>query len=106
MAYTTSRSGADTLRELAPTTGGLIMTTPHTHGDHDHQHGAGCGHTGVKHDGHTDHLHDGHLHHTEADGTVTEHALSVDAANPADCTPAHDCGAHAKDHVHGPDCGH
>ena len=26
--------------------------------------------------------------------------------NPADCTPKHSCGSHAKDHVHGPTCGH
>lgn len=82
------------------------MTTPHTHGDHDHTHGAGCGHTAVQHEGHTDHLHDGHLHHTEADGTVTEHTLDVNAANPDACTPGHNCGGHEKGHVHGPGCGH
>lgn len=82
------------------------MSEPHTHTDHEHQHGPGCGHTAVTHDGHTDYLHDGHLHHVEGDGTVTEHELPVTAANPAACTPAHDCAAHPKDHVHGPGCGH
>jgi hypothetical protein len=78
----------------------------HTHDHHDHAHGAGCGHTAVKHGDHVDHLHDGHLHHTAADGTVVEHALAVDATNPAACTPAHACGGHAAGHVHGPGCGH
>ena len=82
------------------------MTTPHTHADHTHQHGPGCGHTGIAHEGHTDYLHDGHLHHAEGSGTVTEHALPVTAANPVACTPQHDCGAHPAGHVHGPACGH
>jgi len=82
------------------------MSTPHTHAEHEHQHGPGCGHTAVTHEGHTDYLHDGHLHHPEGDGTVTEHALPVTATNPDACTPAHDCAAHPKDHAHGPDCGH
>lgn len=33
--------------------------------DHDHQHGPGCGHVPVEHEGHTDYLHDGHLHQGE-----------------------------------------
>jgi hypothetical protein len=78
----------------------------HTHTNHNHTHGPGCGHTGVKHDGHTDYLHDGHLHHTEADGSVTEHALPVTGANPAACTPQHACSGHAAGHAHGPGCGH
>jgi hypothetical protein len=78
----------------------------HTHDKHDHAHGKGCGHTAVAHDGHTDYLHDGHLHHVAADGSVEEHALSVGGANPAACTPGHDCGAHPKTHTHGPGCGH
>ena len=77
-----------------------------THTNHNHQHGAGCGHTAVQHEGHTDYLHDGHLHHQAADGTVTEHSLAEAGANPGACTPAHNCGAHAKGHVHGPGCGH
>lgn len=75
------------------------------HGSHPHQHGPDCGHTAVKHDGHVDYLHDGHLHHPHNDH-VDEHALAVSDRNPAACTPAHDCAAHASDHVHGPDCGH
>jgi hypothetical protein len=77
----------------------------HTHENHDHKHGPACGHTAITHDGHTDYLHDGHLHH-QSGGTVEEHTLAVSTANPADCTPAHDCGAHDKTHRHGPGCGH
>jgi hypothetical protein len=77
-----------------------------THANHDHQHGPSCGHTAVEHNGHTDYLHDGHLHHQETDGEVVEHKLEVNASNPSNCTPAHDCGGHDSDHVHGPDCGH
>jgi hypothetical protein len=75
------------------------------HSNHDHQHGPGCGHTAVEHDGHTDYLHDGHLHHPHGDH-VDEHRVSVSSANPDACTPSHNCGGHAADHVHGPDCGH
>ncbi len=77
----------------------------HTHEDHSHQHGAGCGHTALRHDGHVDYLHDGHLHSAH-DDHYDEHALPVNAANPADCTPSHTCGAHDAAHVHGPNCGH
>lgn len=76
------------------------------HGSHDHEHGPNCGHTALKHDGHIDYLHDGHLHHPNGDGTVVEHVLAVNAANPSACTPNHACGGHAAGHVHGPDCGH
>lgn len=75
------------------------------HADHTHQHGPSCGHTAVKHEGHVDYVHDGHLHHPKG-GHVEEHKLPVGASNPADCTPKHACGAHAKDHVHGANCGH
>ncbi len=75
------------------------------HPEHHHQHGPACGHTAVQHGDHTDYLHDGHLHHV-AGGQVEEHTLAVDAVNPAACTPNHNCGAHAKGHVHGPNCGH
>ena len=57
------------------------MTTPHTHADHDHQHGPGCGHTGVEHEGHVDYLHDGHLHHPDG-GQVEEHRLPVSTDMP------------------------
>ncbi|MDQ3034666.1 MAG: hypothetical protein M3Y87_19810 [Myxococcota bacterium] len=77
------------------------------HDDHQgHVHGEGCGHTAVQHEGHTDYLHDGHLHHACEHGGVEEHAITVGAANPADCTPSHDCGAHPSQHAHGPGCGH
>ena len=82
------------------------MSEKHTHENHDHEHGADCGHVAIKHDGHVDHLHDGHLHHTKDDGTVEEHALAVGGDNPADCTPSHSCDGHADDHGHGPGCGH
>jgi hypothetical protein len=76
-----------------------------THEDHSHQRGPGCGHTPIQHDGHTDYLHDGHLHHVHGDH-VDEHVLAVTDANPAGCTPVHDCGGHDKAHHHGPACGH
>lgn len=82
------------------------MSEKHTHENHDHQHGADCGHVAIKHGDHVDHLHDGHLHHTKADGTVEEHSLEVAEGNPADCTPSHSCEGHDDGHVHGPDCGH
>jgi hypothetical protein len=72
---------------------------------HDHHHGCGCGHTGIKHNDHVDYLHDGALHHMGAAG-LEEHRLEVSAANPEQCTPAHACAGHAKDHRHGPNCGH
>ena len=77
----------------------------HTHTDHAHTHGPGCGHIAVKHGDHVDYLHDGHLHHGH-DGHVDECALGVDGANPAACTPSHACGAHESDHAHGAACGH
>ncbi|MCU1512681.1 MAG: zinc transporter permease [Arthrobacter sp.] len=30
--------------------------------EHSHEHGPGCGHETVEHDGHVDYLHDGHRH--------------------------------------------
>jgi hypothetical protein len=76
-----------------------------THADHAHTHGPTCGHTAVHHDGHVDYLHDGHLHHMAGD-TVHEHTIAESATNKSDCTPDHDCGAHQKEHRHGPSCGH
>ena len=75
------------------------------HEKHDHQHGPGCGHIAVRHEGHVDYLHDGHLHHVHADH-VDELVIAVSATNPDGCTPQHSCAGHAADHVHGPDCGH
>jgi hypothetical protein len=77
----------------------------HHHEGHTHHHGPNCGHQGIQHRGHVDYLHDGHLHHMGADG-VEEHSLEVSTANPAKCTPKHDCGKHEKGHKHGPNCGH
>lgn len=76
-----------------------------THTHHDHQHGKNCGHTAIEHEGHVDYLHDGHLHHA-AGGTIEEHTLMVNAANPDECTSGHACGGHDAAHVHGPNCGH
>jgi DNA-binding transcriptional ArsR family regulator len=80
--------------------------TMKTHDHHPHQHGPKCGHTAIKHEDHVGYLHDGHLHFQRDDGVVEEHALDVNATNPDDCTPGHQCGGHDSQHVHGPDCGH
>lgn len=73
--------------------------------DHEHQHGEGCGHTGIRHEGHVDYVHDGHLHHQNEDGSVDEHVLPVNEQNPDGCSEvAHT--EHADGHVHGPGCGH
>jgi hypothetical protein len=76
------------------------------HAGHSHQHGPNCGHTAIKHDGHVDYLHDGHLHHPTKSGDVEEHTLAVNASNPAQCTPKHQCGGHDAGHKHGSGCGH
>lgn len=81
------------------------MSNCNEHKDHEHQHGPGCGHVRVQHGDHVDYLHDGHLHHPHGDH-VDCHVLEVSEQNPSGCTPAHDCGVHAPDHVHGPGCGH
>src|SRR5437773_3132039 len=81
------------------------MTMAQHQGDHAHQHGPKCGHTGVKHNGHVDYLHDGHLHHQDG-ATVEEHKLEIGTANPAACTPQHSCGSHDTAHKHGAGCGH
>ena len=76
------------------------------HGNHDHTHGPGCGHTGVRHGDHVCYAHDGHLHFMKPDGSVEEHKLDVNSINPATCHGGHACTAHSADHVHGPGCGH
>ena len=81
------------------------MSACDKHPNHNHQHGPGCGHTAIKHDGHVDYLHDGHLHHMHGDH-VDEHSLPVNQHNPDNCTPNHQCAGHADGHVHGPGCGH
>lgn len=82
-------------------TGG--MADHRTHDGHTHTHGAGCGHTAVRHDDHTDYLHDGHLHRDHA-GHVDE--CSLGSSHPAVCTPAHSCGGHAAGHTHAAGCSH
>ena len=76
-----------------------------THDNHEHEHGPGCGHKTIEHEGHEDYLHDGHLHHVHGDH-VDCHAIAVSRANPADCTPNHACGDHDAAHKHGAGCGH
>ncbi len=76
----------------------------HVHEQHDHKHGANCGHPAIRHNDHVDYLHDGHLHH-DHNGHYDEHVLEVSAANPANCSP-HTCGEHGASHKHGPNCGH
>jgi hypothetical protein len=78
----------------------------HTHENHTHVHGPGCGHTAIAHGDHTDYLHDGHLHRMRSDGVVEEHEIHVSPHNPDECTPEHDCGGHEPGHVHGSGCGH
>ena len=68
-----------------------------------HEHGPGCGHTAIRHDGHVDYLQEGHLHHPH-EGRVQEHSIAVSDANPEGCTPP--CAGHEPGHVHGPGCGH
>src|SRR5438034_8087823 len=81
------------------------QTSCNVHEEHQHRHGPGCGHATVQHDDHVDYVHDGHLHHVHGDH-VDEHVLPITAANPAGCTPEHECSEHGADHVHGPACGH
>jgi hypothetical protein len=81
------------------------MDTVKTHSSHAHQHGAGCGHTSIRHGAHIDYLHDGHLHHVHGE-SVEEHVLEVNATNPDRCTTDHPAGGHDRTHVHGPGCGH
>ena len=82
-----------------------MSNTHKPHAGHDHVHGPDCGHKTIEHGDHKDYVHDGHMHNVHGDH-VDDHAISVGKLNPADCTPAHDCASHGKDHVHGKDCGH
>ena len=70
-----------------------------------HQHGPGCGHIAVGHQGHTDYLESGHLEHQEGN-RVERHVIEVDAEHPNRCTVSQGTGGHPQDHVHGPNCGH
>ena len=75
------------------------------HVEHPHHHGPKCGHVAVRHGDHVDYLQDGHLHHVHGDH-ADEHVIEVTSNNPDRCTPKHRCGAHDKNHKHGPGCGH
>lgn len=81
------------------------MSDHRIHDKHPHTHGPDCGHTVIRHEDHQDYLHDGHLHFPH-DEHVDEHTLAVGTANPAACTPSHNCEAHESSHRHGPTCGH
>jgi len=37
------------------------------HEQHNHIHGANCGHPSVKHEDHVDYIHDGHFHRVHGD---------------------------------------
>ena len=43
------------------------MSNCHTHANHQHVHGEGCGHTAVKHGDHIDYIVNGRLHHPHGD---------------------------------------
>lgn len=81
------------------------MPEHHSHGEHSHVHGPGCGHVGVVHEGHIDFLHDGHLHHPHGDH-VCEHVIAVDASHPDCCDGGQASHGHDALHVHGAGCGH
>jgi hypothetical protein len=70
-----------------------------------HTHGPGCGHATIDHKEHRDYVLEGRLDCITAD-RIEAHSLDVSDANPAACTPAHACGGHPADHIHGPDCKH
>lgn len=91
---------------LGLATGCVTSRHDHEHDHkHDHAHGPKCGHQLVNHEGHLDYLHDGHLH-TYGSGHSVEHVLSVNASNPATCTPDHDCRDHDDGHKHSAGCEH
>ena len=75
------------------------------HENHEHIHGAKCGHVAIEHDGHIDYLHDRHLHNVHA-GHVDEHTLGVNKINSSSCTPSHSCKGHPQSHTHAANCGH
>jgi len=79
-----------------------MATTQHS--QHSHEHGPGCGHTGIRHEDHVDYVHDGHLHH-QSGGRVYEHQLEVVGSQPSSCTPGFRDG-HDRGHKHGAGCGH
>lgn len=74
-----------------------------THTEHDHKHGANCGHEAVQHEGHTDYLHDGHMHHMHGEH-ADEHVVAESKKNVSSCAPEHKC--HDVQHRHNSSCGH
>jgi hypothetical protein len=75
------------------------------HEGHTHQHGPGCGHTAIAHNGHTDYLNEGCMHH-QRDGRVEEHSIEVSATNPDQCTHGVKDAHESTSHRHGEGCGH
>ena len=73
------------------------MSNCHTHANHQHVHGEGCGHTAVKHGNHIDYIHDGHLHH-EHNGHYDEHSLDVNTDYIVNGRLHHQHGDHCDDH--------
>lgn len=55
--------------ELPADSGGAACATDHACSSHEaeHDHGVGCGHEAVPHDGHIDYVVDGHVHRIHAD---------------------------------------
>src|SRR5262249_34308313 len=81
------------------------MSDHKQHQNHDHRHGADCGHKTIRHGDHSDYLHDGHMHHMH-ENHIDECSVNVSTNNPEACTPSHNCGGHDKGHPHTPNCGH
>lgn len=76
-------------------------------GDHDHEHGPGCGHTAEMHDGHIDYEHDGHHHHIH--GSHVHECTGPHAGGSAAQgyqSDAHHTAHADHTHVHGFGCGH
>lgn len=68
------------------------------HANHEHVHGAKCGHKAVKHGTHSDYLHDGHYHAAHA-GHVDEHGMAKGSKDACIHAANHD-------HKHNKSCGH
>ena len=75
------------------------------HHPHIHDHGPGCGHEAIEHEGHVDFVHDGHLHRKEGRDWV-ECAIDENEDRPQGCTREFECAAHADGSICGPTCGH
>lgn len=75
-----------------------------THANHSHQHGGGCGHTALRHDGHVDYIHDGDLHNVH-ESHVDEHRFGNGRDNPPSARQGTRVRARPG-HRHGQACGH